>query len=591
MKFINYILFTLFVQISYSQTEIIPSGLLGIAKENISVFEFPSLNSVIVGERKTQEFIYIFNQENNNNSNRSFYEIGYEADNIKGWVEKDKIKIWYNRNCLKFLPSIGRKPSIIWNTKFAIEDEIRGHTKSFDKNDIPNKNGIAIVPNISDKDWSMLAPILESKSFVSKGEIFYGYKIGFETKDNNLQPKPNKTKSPSKAGLEIVFLIESSADTHLYYDNIKDLIYNLSENLFEMADENIEVRVSFANHFDYLENNNFESTTLNITPFTNDLKHLESGLKESTSSHQSGSNSMYDSTVDVVSSADWDTNKPSLRLICWFGSKTIINENSPKNYYKFSTDKILSKIIDHFSHNRVRLFAFQVIDSTDSHHIFSSNLERLTEGKVASDKGLYAIIESNKLKQESFEDFFNTEIDRARTLFTLTNRPDFKTIFNTTTFQLKELNPNNQDRYLEGWVSEFSIDGNKQVEQFVMITKKEFDLFLFYLNASKIVTDNTENKIIENMVRILEAQSGEKIKPNESIKTFLEKKLNLPIESNLLNFELDAIESMSDLKLNRINQQIENKIELLNSFGDSTVWHTIRGTGSQYTFIPIELFP
>ncbi len=581
--------------------------LKGITKEATFIYKEPRTSSREVGSREIFEMVYLFETVSGEKLQNGFYNVGYEPTKPRGWIKKDKIIEWDNRICLKFSSMVGRMPALIWERN-DVEDLIRGSIYSYDYNGSPNKRAIAQEPgDMSRINYSMLLPALQTKIFTTGGEIKKAYKTGFLSKGNNISKKViiPPSKGPS-ALLEIVFLIDATTGMGDYIESMKEVVRIVSEKASNIKGASMNIGIT--TYKDYVNSHNNNEVTDNVVPLTGNFNDVIDDLDKITLdvlSDEDIAEAGFDGLFTAATETAWNETKSSLRLVIWISDSSAHPPGSLKNPFNFSIEQILNQ----YSESRVRILGIKIASSTEDDNVHIEQLERLTQGKEAADKGYFDIIQ---VGPNSKNDFINklsvqidSELDRMNSLIKVVNRiksgdspePFGKFSISKEQIIMKDLKVNsgriNSKLFNEGWIREVSTDQNLAlVEEYVYITRDEIDLLITYFNATVEVIENPENKIIQVMADVISTQSENLLEIDEDLSKHYGKRFGLPSTSNLLNFSFSQVKDMGDQKLKRLHQHIKAKTKFLRSHKkEEDNWFTIPGSTLSYTFVPFSQMP
>jgi|GEM_PF-2663506 len=583
--------------------------LKGIAKESTLIFQEPNTGSRDVGSREPFEIVYLFETDSGDKLQNGFYRVGYEPTKPRGWIEEEKITEWDNRICLKFSPLVGRQPALIWESREDVEDAVRGAMSSYDSNGVPNTGALAQEPgDMSKNRYSMLLPALERKEFTTSGEIKKVYKVGFLTGGQNQTKKIiPPTKGPS-AFLEVVFLIDATASMGDYIEGAKEVAKITSKRVSNMIEGGVNLGVTV--YRDYVsDQSGMGEVTEKIVPLTKNINNVIDGLAsiyEAEVTSEDFVEAGFDGLFTAATETKWNETKSSLRVIVWIGDASAHPPGSPKNPFNFSLETILNQC----SESRVRIVGIKIKRGIDDDALHIEQMERLTQGKEASDKGYFEIVEEGLTDQiyiDQLSGQIESEISRMQSLVKVVkvvNQGGGSTSGSMSNISvsdkaiiLKNLKvtagSQNTKPFNEGWIREISPEQNIAiVEEHVYMTRDEMDLLITYLNASNQVIESPESKVIQTMADVVSTQSGDKLDQNGDLSKHYEKRFGLPATSNLLKFTLDQVKDMGDEKLKRLHEQIKAKTKFLRSHKEEDDnWFTIPGTSLRYTFVPLSQLP
>ena len=587
--------------------------------KHTSVREKPDINEPTVDTIERFSFLYVFEDNlssTNGRTKNGFYKVGKTiSDNaILGWVYKKQVLEWCHRECIKFTPMDGREPAKIYDS----EDTIIKSLRSGEPNDYrPISEEIRDLGNNS---FKMLLPIIKKKSVNVNGKFKKIYNIAYLHSDNENIVREHRQ-------LDIVFVMDTTRSMQNYIDGLKSVVAILIDDISKqgtddvqfgfigyrdrMKDDTINEKLRIIKDSNEMYNSDavyrYSPLTDNYDIFLDRLKNV----KEANVSSGDLPEAMLDGLYAAVGDAGKTGWRPgALKVVVLIGDCSGHEQDDPiKNRHSHTIDKILNMAVV----NKIRIIAIKIkgnenidIQYKIENQKHERQMRKLAEGAEVGTSGAYTSINHSSNKSGEFKDVLIAQIKiqfklseklekfakESREDKKLERPPEIPEAEWTTI--LYNLNPSlaskGEASFSTGWVCEKQ--GWKMVVvPHVFMTSDELQLMLHSFRRIKIFIKNAIDKITVSSTESITGLSGEKMGKNETVKSFMEKALNLPVKTRLLDFTEQDLRNESERKLKDIVKSIDLKRKSLQEFyDDQNNWYRIN---DDFTigFVPISLLP
>jgi len=560
----------------------------GLLRTKAIVYENADSRSFHLTEIEQNTIVYLFKVgKGKSESKNGYYRIGLDPYTALGWINSNRLLKWNNRFCLHFTNRDNRPQANVFKTsRQAINASV--YKTSTDSPIAQEPPGLGAYP-----EPEMLLPVINQVSDFQKGKRVTAYNVAYLGTEN-----PIIQREKEIALLEIVFVMDATQSMSNYIENTSHVVSEIANRASGMRESGVYFSLlAYRDHY-MNDQSKFEYVTKrfsDLTPNVTQIEHLlNSELVATEHSTQGVPEALFDAINEAIEDTNWDTKKSSLRVVILVGDASGHELGSSGNPNKLSKEMLLKKA----SENRVRFIAIKINSAfDDDNQIHRQQLQGLTDGLSAGDKGYYRAVDRYNIleyKEELSAAVENELVNMQRLLECINGDCDKDKSFDNKAVILKVLEKTSKEiQFNQGWVSETNSEGQFQVKPYVFMTYQEVSAYLNYLNSFIGYGQTTNvNTIKQVLAKTGAAQTGDLFEESISMKKMLERNLSLPVQSGLLRHTFQEIKSWSQTKRATWAKELQDKRRLIEQFAQNPEnWREFSQSNYKFTFIPIDIFP
>lgn len=585
-----------------------------ITKKEAMIHNGPVSSSPVVEKVSAFKTLFLFSADPESNkqemTTNGFYRVGQTPymGNIMGWVNRKYVQEWDHREVAEFTPLAGRKPAKIYKTKNDLKIVLQ--SKNPDASD-----PVALeVSGTSKKRNKALLPILDISNENIANQKRGLCRIAFlESPDAEAaEMQCNKSKYDGYGQIDIMFVIDTSRGMKPYVDGLREVVKPLSELIGQHPD--ICARFGIVAYRDHIslqsrkKRGYIHKTYTALTDNYDKFKAALDSVAVSTAGSKSGPDAVFDGLNEAINTnIGWRQSGVKLIILIGDASANVAEEKNPLNY-------TLSGLLRDAEAREIRIYAIKLDggDWADS-EIQEKQWKSLAEGMTLGTKGAYIRVAKGSQSVEEYMKKINESICKefglAQQLYEIAEMyldtakaervPDISdteimvsnNIVDTPSVGKKA--ENQRLNFSTGWVP-LDQDGIPIIKSHMMMSGEELELLTYLLDSLQMIIKGKSNvdRIKKTFIQDLESISGGEFnEEEETIKYFVEKKMGIPLQPELLRFTLAEIKKWSEAKRKSMRESIREKSKSLRAFhGDQANWHAVTDDYS-YAYVPIDLLP
>ena len=598
-----------------------PSG--GLIPKVITKFDSTKIRSKPDLDAKIEHYsrilrpLFVFNPSKKSKrlKKQGFYKVGFSTlkKDIIGWVHENDVVEWNHREGAIFTEQKGRKLARIYSNLDDLKASLSNRSAE--------KKAISQEPQGLDqlqKRCKLPLPILEQRMWMSDGGQVTAYKVAYlhaGTSNSGQQKLSQEEIAKQYGSADIVFVIDATISMRPYIEAVRDVVSNIARGLQVMQDT-LTIRLGLVafRDYDFGKPASVEYVVKRFVELTPDLAKFErelSRVQEAPYSNPGCPEAVFDGVFEAIAKTKW--NSSGLKVIILIGDNSGYEPGHKHNPNKYSLDLLQ----DMANQKRIRFLCLKIegmcnTDNDQEKH--RKQLMTLADGKGPESMGQFMEIPlgSRHMIRYTYglENFLLNEIRLTRDLLETAvdfynrggytgDRPqnitddDWAIIFHNLGSEVIDPGVADPPSFSTGWILKNVYGKYANVYPAVMMSQTDLIIYNFYMNLIFQHFNIDNEQVLEVMVKEFEKIAGEPFDKNETIKDYLSRKWDLPINNaGLLSISPEDAKGMNDAERLKLLDVLRKKMSYLSIFStDPANFITVGNEGYRIGFIPLSDFP